>query len=165
MKKIKKRSDISAAKMDETIYRVSGLIHYTIWGAEMTRKELSRLYVLSRDIEQIQKLIEEKEAQIEKLTAQLTGMPRPSSQISYAIEELIDMTNMLVVKKREAEIVRSMGERFIYSIDDPLIRTILSLRYLENLSWNQIAMKIGGNNTADSVRMAEARFWKKERKK
>ena len=130
----------------------------------MTRKELSRLYVLSRDIEQIQKLIEEKEAQIEKLTAQLTGMPRPSSRISYAIEELIDMTNMLVVKKREAEIVRSMGERFIYSIDDPLIRVILSMRYLDNLSWNNIAMKIGGNNTADSVRKLEARFWGKQKK-
>lgn len=50
-------------------------------------------------------------------------------------------------------------EQFITTIEDSHIRRIVRLRFVDNLSWNQVAMRIGGN-TEDSVRMAFERFIK-----
>lgn len=52
-------------------------------------------------------------------------------------------------------------EEFIASIDDSRMRRIINLRFIENLSWNKVADRIGGGNTEDSVRMAFNRFMKK----
>lgn len=51
-------------------------------------------------------------------------------------------------------------EEYISTIPDSLIRQILSLRYINGLSWKQVAAHIGGGNTADSVRMIHNRFLK-----
>ena len=49
---------------------------------------------------------------------------------------------------------------FINSIDDSNIRLIISLRFVNGLSWQQVAMHIGGGNTADGVRKACERYIK-----
>ena len=53
---------------------------------------------------------------------------------------------------------------FISSIDDPLLRLIISLRFINGLSWDQIAAHIGGQNNADSVRKAYSRYARKHLK-
>ena len=47
---------------------------------------------------------------------------------------------------------------YIDNIPDSLTRQIISLRYINNLTWEQVAESIGGNNTEDSVRMICNRF-------
>jgi len=47
---------------------------------------------------------------------------------------------------------------YVESIDDSLIRQIIILRYIDGYTWEQVAAHIGGNNTADSVRMMHNRF-------
>ncbi|RXI57426.1 RNA polymerase subunit sigma-24, partial [Clostridium tetani] len=37
---------------------------------------------------------------------------------------------------------------------------IISLRYINGLTWEEVATNIGGNNTADSVRKTAERFLK-----
>ena len=49
-------------------------------------------------------------------------------------------------------------EEFIKSVDDSRMRRIINLRFIEGLSWNQVADRIGGNNTEDSVKKAFYRF-------
>lgn len=44
-------------------------------------------------------------------------------------------------------------ELFINGLTDPLIRQIVFLRVCDCLSWRDIAQRIGGDNTEDSVRM------------
>ncbi len=51
-------------------------------------------------------------------------------------------------------------ERCVQELDDGYIRAILSLRYLEGLTWGQVAMRLGGGNSPDGVRMAARRFLK-----
>ena len=51
-------------------------------------------------------------------------------------------------------------QRFIALIDDSLIRQILTVRYVDGKNWNQVALQVGGGNTADSVRKAADRFLK-----
>ena len=46
-------------------------------------------------------------------------------------------------------------------IEDPLMRLVITYRYLYGYSWTQIAMKLGGGNTPDGVRMAHNRFLKR----
>ncbi len=48
--------------------------------------------------------------------------------------------------------------RFIENVDDAQMRMILSLRFVNGLTWRQVARSIGGGNTEDSVRKACQRF-------
>ncbi len=50
---------------------------------------------------------------------------------------------------------------FINTVPDPLLRLIISLRYINALEWEQIAMHIGGGNTAESVRKSCERYLKR----
>lgn len=52
------------------------------------------------------------------------------------------------------KILQKHGEitAFIYGVADPYGRMILTLRYVNGLSWAQVAAHIGGDNTEDGVR-------------
>lgn len=53
---------------------------------------------------------------------------------------------------------------YIHSIDDAVIRRAMILRYMDgdvSPKWDKIAMKIGGGNKADGIRMAVSRFIEK----
>ena len=52
-------------------------------------------------------------------------------------------------------------EEFIASVTDSRMRRIITLRFIENLSWNKVADRIGGGNSEDGVRMSFERFMKK----
>lgn len=45
---------------------------------------------------------------------------------------------------------------------DEHVRRILRMRYIQGLSWNEVAAKIGGGNTEDSVRKAAGRYLAKK---
>ena len=49
-------------------------------------------------------------------------------------------------------------EEYIESIEDSRMRRIIRMRFIDKLTWNQVADNIGGGNTEDSVRMAFNRF-------
>ena len=66
------------------------------------------------------------------------------------MQELLDEC-----EKSKAEIMD-----WIKSIDDSLIRQIIYYRCIKVMSWIAVADKIGGGNTADSVRMSYDRFTK-----
>ena len=52
-------------------------------------------------------------------------------------------------------------EQFLTTITDSRMRRIINLRFIDGLSWNNVADKIGGGNTEDSIRMAFNRFMEK----
>ena len=52
-------------------------------------------------------------------------------------------------------------EEFIASVPDSRIRRIINLRYIENKSWNEVAIAMGGGNNEDSVRKSFDRFMEK----
>ncbi|MGO5029032.1 hypothetical protein [Candidatus Agathobaculum pullicola] len=47
---------------------------------------------------------------------------------------------------------------FVNNIGDPLLRQIILYRYVDGLQWRQIAARIGGRNTEDSVRNCVNRY-------
>ena len=52
-------------------------------------------------------------------------------------------------------------EEFIASVDDSRMRRIINLRFIENMTWNEVADCIGGGNTEGSIKMAFQRFMEK----
>lgn len=55
-------------------------------------------------------------------------------------------------------------ENFIYDIEDSLTRRIFEYRYIKGSkqpTWREVAFRIGGGNTADSVRKSHERFFYK----
>lgn len=52
-------------------------------------------------------------------------------------------------------------EDYIETIEDSRKRMILRYRYIDKLSWNEVAKKLGPGNCADSVRIELDRFLKK----
>ncbi len=130
----------------------------------MTKKELSQLYWLNREIEEDKRKLAELESAASGGVAKLTGMPHVSAEgrglESYSIL-IAEQRELVASKITQSIILYNQLNRYIASVDDSLIRQILSYRYANGLSWLQVAMHIGGGNTADSVRMIHDRFLKK----
>lgn len=80
------------------------------------------------------------------------------------------MSKKLILNKRktnleelEFELLQKTNEveEFIASIDDSRMRRIINLRFIENMTWNEVADNIGGGNTEGSIKMAFQRFMEK----
>lgn len=129
----------------------------------MTKKELSGLYWLNREIEEEQRKLRELEAAVTDCTAKITGLPHVSGthdkigDLSILIAEQKDLIEL---KVRQSVIEYNRLNRYIKDVPDVQIRMILSLRYINGLTWQQIADNIGGDNTADGIRKKHDRFLK-----
>ncbi len=49
-------------------------------------------------------------------------------------------------------------EAFVEGIEDSRLRRIFRYRYVDNMSWLQVAIQMGGKHTADSCRIAHDRY-------
>ena len=106
----------------------------------MTKRDLAQYYYLKKDI-----------AHEEQRLAML--------ELSAAPPDEIEQTRKVIeLKKTEAELQYQRTTREIYGIDDIFMRQIFLMRHIDLLSWAAIAMRIGGDNTADGVRMAHDRY-------
>lgn len=129
----------------------------------MTRKELSQLYYLQKEIRSDEQRLIDLEAAATNITANLGGMPsggRLSDKTAIAAE-IADLKTIVQAKREMCVACYNQIMRYIASIDDSLIRQIITLRNLDMLTWRQIAQKIGGGNTEDGLRMAYKRFVEK----
>lgn len=50
-------------------------------------------------------------------------------------------------------------EEYIANIPDSQLRMIIRYRVIDGMSWKKVAMKMGGGNTEDGVRMAYRRYF------
>lgn len=130
----------------------------------MTKKELSQLFWLNREILEDKRKLLELEAAAEGGTAKITGMPHVSG-ISNQVErysiEIAELRDIIDARIRFAWHELNRLNRYIEGVDDPQMRLILSLRFVNGLQWEQVAMSIGGGNTANGVQMAAMRFLEK----
>lgn len=127
----------------------------------MTKKELSQLYYLNREIEEQQRRLEELELLATSCTAQITGMPRVpwnSDKVAKYAAEIADLKALLDLNIKKCFYEFNRINRYIETVEDSQMRMILALRYINGLSWRQIAFSIGGGNTEDGVRKAHDRF-------
>ena len=141
---------------------------------QITKDILSQYCDLKEEIKDLRRRKEKKEEEIQKIESdgsvvdmvkggsggiehfKIEGFPLPEysrkktslymykAQIENAESELLALTNNI--------------EEYIQNLKDSRIRRILRLRYIDNLTWLQVARSMGGTATADSVRMEHNRF-------
>ena len=121
----------------------------------MTIQELSQLYWLNREIELDQERLRDLEAQAyAPPTQKVDGMPHapgigdPTATLTAEIE---DLRAIIAAKQLQCIHERNRLERYINGIDDSLTRMIFRLRFINGLTWFQVASHVGGN-TEDSAK-------------
>jgi len=140
-------------------------------------KELLTQYAdLQLEIEDLQRRILKTESQIERIQAGGTvldsvrgtrldgtiGNIRIEGFPVVSLDEKLDRlhryrTQLYRSKKRAVDLVSEV-EQYINSIEDCRMRRIIRYRFIDKLSWNAVADKMGGNNTEGSIKMAISRF-------
>lgn len=129
----------------------------------MTKKELSQLYYLNREIERDKARLAELEAAAQPGAQKITGMPSAGcvgDKIGDYAAEIADLKGIIAANIQRCYYELNRLNRYINSVEDSQMRMILSLRYINGLSWLQVAASVGGGNTADGVRMAVDRHLK-----
>lgn len=118
----------------------------------MTLKELSQLYYLDKEIELDRERLAELRADLLcPRSPDYDGMPRspnPEPALERCIAEITDLEAVIRAKIEQRIYERSRLERYISDIPDSLTRQIFTLRFIEGLTWEDVAAKIGGYNTA-----------------
>lgn len=138
----------------------------------MTLKELSQLYYLNREIERDQERLEKLRASASAPGApNYDGMPKNPSfenRLERYIAEIVDLEAIIqaIIQAKITQCLheRARLERYIAEIPDSLTRQIFQLRFINGLTWVQIAFSVGGGNTEEGVRKRVYRYLEQENK-
>ncbi len=126
----------------------------------MTRRELSQLYYLRREINSDRERLAKLEATATSASPSNgggRGSGTPTDRTSLAVE-IASLKSLIYDKicREEKELLRLMN--YISGVEDSLTRQILTARFVDNLSWTAVAIRVGGGNTATTVRQRCNRF-------
>jgi glycerol dehydrogenase-like iron-containing ADH family enzyme len=126
----------------------------------MSKKDLEQLYFLEREIEQQERELKKLEAKAMSCGSSVAVTPK-SNQTSdkvgdYAVR-IADLKTLIESNKEQL----LQLESYINAIPESQMRQIMRLKHKENMAWADVALRVGGGNTADSVRMAHDRYLKK----
>ena len=130
----------------------------------MTSSELKNLYYLKKEIKQQQRRIAELEAAATNCSTKITGLPSGkgiSDKIGNYAAQIADLKALLDLNLKKCFYELNRLDRFIQSVKDPLLRQILTCRFVNGYSWRKIAYTVGGNNTPDGLRVKMMRFLQK----
>ena len=130
----------------------------------MTSSELKNLYYLKKEIKQQQRRIAELEAAATNCSTKITGLPSGkgiSDKIGNYAAQIADLKALLDLNLKKCFYELNRLDRFIQSVEDPLLRQILTCRFVNGYSWRKIAYTVGGNNTPDGLRVKMMRFLQK----
>lgn len=130
----------------------------------MTVKELSQLYYLNLEIERDQQKLAMLKSRIGVASPDLSGMPKAPHSVHSKTEELaveiVDLQAIIAAKQIQCIHERARLERYIREIPDSLTRAIFELRFMERLSWDQVAARVGGGNSLSGVKKRCYRYLK-----
>ncbi len=124
----------------------------------MTNKQLSQLNYLKKEIKMHQERLTELNALAEIKSSAITGMPMSKSisdRIGYSVIKIISIKDAL------SKLCEELTD-YIENVDDPIIRMILTYRYVNNFSWEKTASKIGGRNRVSGLKKRLYRYFRKE---
>lgn len=129
----------------------------------LTNKELSRLYYLKKEIEMQRKRLYELETIAESCTATITGMPHGkeiSNKVGKYAPQIADLKSLLDSHLKKCLFELNRLTEYIQNIDDPLVRQIMTYRYIKGFNWQKTAFSVGGNNNPYNLKMRLYRYLK-----
>ena len=141
----------------------------------MISKEILIQYSdLQEEVKEVRERIDKTEKQIAKLEVEgnvvdsvsggnggtqhfkIEGFPYPE----YSRKKTLLYARKATLASLEMELMETLNqvEEFIASLDDSRMRRIINFRFIDKLSWIQVANRLDSNSTADGVRMEFNRF-------
>lgn len=136
----------------------------------MNKEELKQLRYIKSEIESIKKQLSDLDYTVATDKVRGSSSHFPYVQRSFTIEgvdyEEYNRKTIRLRKKLSRRISELMDlveetNEFIERIEDSLVRQVISLRYINGLTWNQVADGIGGECTEESVRKLCERYLEK----
>lgn len=131
----------------------------------MTRKEVSQLYYLTKELAMWQEKYKELENSI-RVSAPATDSDgirasgTNSDKVGNLAVDIADTKKIIEGKIAEIQIRKCEILKWINTLEDSYTRQIVQYRCVDLMTWERVAIKVGGGNTADSVRMAFNRLFK-----
>jgi hypothetical protein len=112
----------------------------------MKKHELSQLFYLKKETEHLKMRISELECAATSQTPRIMGMPRapgfPNKVGKYA-SEIAELKSLLDINLKRCfrELIKLNS--FIESIESSQMRLIMNLRYINGLTWQEVASRMG----------------------
>lgn len=131
----------------------------------MTYKELDEYYLLGEAISSLEEDIMRKEAALVRSPAfNDSGIPKNPSPGNIVEERYIAL--ITAKEKLCCDLVRYKEQKrrvesYIAGIPDLFTQRLFQLRVFERMRWRDIAARIGGGNTENSVKQAFCRYLQK----
>lgn len=125
----------------------------------VTRASLAEIIPLRAEIADLERQLSER---VVRTSVQSSGKEYPYAKHNAILEGLPPNSDKLLAELQSAKKRLSCRLQWIEGISDLQTRRIFRLRYVEGVSWQAIAQRVGGGNTADSVRMLAKRFLTKK---
>ncbi|GMQ56773.1 hypothetical protein AN1V17_11670 [Vallitalea sediminicola] len=136
----------------------------------MDMKKLEQFRNLVREIEILEKRISGLEQELQECVADTVRASSKSFpyiqhtvRISGVDARKIDKISRVkdILSKRKAKLYHDMEEveKFISTIEDSIIRQIITLRFIKGWSWNNVAMTIYGYPNGDTARKKITRYF------
>ena len=94
------------------------------------------------------------------ITQQYSDMPgggKRSDKTAIAAE-IADLKSIIRSKNEMCIAHYNQIMRYVASVDDSLMRQVITYRHVDMMTWRDIAQKIGGGNSEVGLRKAFARF-------
>lgn len=134
----------------------------------MKVRELNELYYIDKIIKRYEEKIKILCAELKKIeNGEISTVQHyfTAENITACILlEIEDLKRKITIEKARYLFTKHRLEKIINSFGNPQINLILSYRFIDFMSWRDIAQKLGGGNTEDSVRIYINRFLRKTNK-
>lgn len=132
----------------------------------MTIEDLQELFYLDKLIDYENERLENLRAKLDLHSPAISDMPKASGakdKIGEVVPAIVDEQRKIESEVQYLEGRRKSLQDFIRVLPNVRIRIIMSLRYIEQMSWNDVAAKIGGKETEDTVKKAVYRYLESKR--
>lgn len=86
----------------------------------------------------------------------------PAAELRKKRKNLERYREKLAAAEMQIDEMISEVQQYISEIDNSRIRRIFQYRYVDKLTWIQVAMRMGKHHTADSCRMTAERYLRNE---
>ena len=123
----------------------------------MTRKELSQVYFLKKELKMWEQKLEDLRSKSLTSSKAPDGMPfqntgEVSDKTFDYISQIMELQSDIDVFRLRIEVVINKIEHYIMTLDDSLLRQIIEYRCCQCKTWAHTAAMIGAGTTEESIK-------------
>ena len=94
------------------------------------------------------------------LTLNISAFKGITDKVEKYTAEIADLKQTIDINLKKCFFELNRLTNYIQEVEDPLIRQIMTYRYIHGFNWQKTAINIGGNNSADSLKKQLYRYLK-----